>query len=300
MRAFYSDRYVIALPEGHQFPIVKYAMIRRLLDAEKTLAACQVSEPLPASRDEILLVHAADYYDRLVAGRLSEREVRRLGLPWSDALVGRSRLAVAGTLAAARAALTDGVGANLGGGTHHAFPDHGEGFCVLNDIAVAIRALRAEGLTRRAAVVDCDVHQGNGTAAIFSSDPEIFTLSLHGEKNYPLLKQQSTVDVALADETEDEEYLGLLSHHLAIVLDRFRPDVVFYQSGVDPYRDDRLGRLSLTFDGLKRRDLMVFRECRARSVPCVITLGGGYARHVADTVEAHCNTVRAAREVYGP
>lgn len=300
MRAFYSDRYVIALPEGHQFPIIKYSMIRRSLDAEKTLAPGQVSEPPPAARDEILLVHTADYYDRLVAGRLTEREVRRLGLPWSEALVGRSRLAVAGTLAAARAALTDGVGANLGGGTHHAFPDHGEGFCVLNDIAVAIRALRAEGLMRRAAVVDCDVHQGNGTAAIFSSDPETFTLSLHGEKNYPLLKQQSTVDVALADETEDEEYLGLLSHHLAIVLDRFRPDVVFYQSGVDPYRDDRLGRLALTFDGLKRRDLLVFRECRSRSVPCVITLGGGYARRVADTVEAHCNTVRAARAVYGP
>jgi acetoin utilization deacetylase AcuC-like enzyme len=158
--------------------------------------------------------------------------------------------------------------------------------------------LRAEGLIRRAAVVDCDVHQGNGTAAIFASDPEVFTLSLHGEKNYPLLKQQSTVDVGLADKTEDEEYLSLLSYHLGIVLDRFRPDILFYQSGVDPYRDDRLGRLALTIDGLKRRDLMVFHECRSRSLPCVITLGGGYARRVADTVEAHCNTVRAAREVY--
>jgi acetoin utilization deacetylase AcuC-like enzyme len=300
MRAFYSDRYVIALPDGHQFPIIKYAMIRQRLDAEKTLAPSQISEPPAAGRDEILLVHTADYYDRLVAGRLTEREVRRLGLPWSDALVGRSRLSVAGTLAAARAALIDGVGANLGGGTHHAFADHGEGFCVLNDIAVAIRALRAEGLIRRAAVVDCDVHQGNGTAAIFATDPEVFTLSLHGEKNYPLLKQQSTVDVPLADGTEDEEYLRLLSHHLAIVLDRFRPDIVFYQSGVDPYLDDRLGRLALTFDGLKRRDLTVFQECRSRSIPCVITLGGGYARRVADTVEAHCNTMRAARAVYGP
>ena len=299
MRAFYSDHYVIALPEGHQFPIIKYAMIRQRLDAEKTLAPSRVSEPMPAGRDEILLVHTEDYYDRLVAGRLSEREIRRLGLPWSEALVGRSRLSVAGTLAAARAALIDGVGANLGGGTHHAFADHGEGFCVLNDIAVAIRALRAEGFIRRAAVVDCDVHQGNGTAAIFATDPEVFTLSLHGEKNYPLLKQQSTVDVALADGTEDEEYLSLLAHHLAIALDRFRPDIVFYQSGVDPYRDDRLGRLALTFDGLKRRDLMVFQECRARALPCVITLGGGYARKVSDTVEAHCNTMRAARAVYG-
>ncbi|HVG20657.1 MAG TPA: histone deacetylase [Blastocatellia bacterium] len=300
MRAFYSDRYVIALPEGHRFPIIKYAMIRHRLGAEKTLAPSQVAEPPPAARDEILLVHTADYYDRLEAGRLTERELRRLGLPWSEALVGRSRISVAGTVCAARAALLDGVGANIGGGTHHAFAGHGEGFCVLNDIAVAIRALRAEGLIRRAAVVDCDVHQGNGTAAIFASDPEVFTLSLHGEKNYPLLKQQSTVDVPLADRTGDEEYLGLLSHHLAVVLDRFRPDVVFYQSGVDPYRDDRLGRLALTFDGLKRRDLMVFQQCRSRSVPCVITLGGGYARQVADTVEAHCNTMRAARAVYGP
>jgi acetoin utilization deacetylase AcuC-like enzyme len=300
MRAFYSDRYVIALPEGHQFPIIKYAMIRQRLEAEKTLAPSQISEPGLAERDEILLVHTADYYDRLVAGQLTAREIRRLGLPWTEALVGRSRLSVAGTIAASRAALIDGVGANLGGGTHHAFRDHGEGFCVLNDIAVAICALRAKGLIRRAAVVDCDVHQGDGTAAIFVNDPEVFTLSLHGKKNYPLLKQQSTVDVALEDETGDEEYLILLAHHLSTVLDRFRPDIVFYQSGVDPYVDDRLGRLALTLDGLKRRDLMVFHECRSRSLPCVITLGGGYARKVADTVEAHCNTVRAACSVYAP
>jgi acetoin utilization deacetylase AcuC-like enzyme len=299
MHAFYSDRYVIALPEGHQFPIIKYAMIRRRLEDEKALMPAQISEPRPAGREEILLVHTADYYDRLVAGCLSEREIRRLGLPWSEALVGRSLLSVAGTIEAARAALSEGVAANLGGGTHHAFRDHGEGFCVLNDIAIAICALRAEGLIRRAAVVDCDVHQGNGTAAIFADDPEVFTLSLHGEKNYPLLKQQSTVDVALADGTEDQEYLSLLSRHLAVVLDRFRPEIVFYQSGVDPYCDDRLGRLALTLDGLKRRDSMVFDECRARALPCVITLGGGYARKVSDTVEAHCNTIRAARAAYG-
>ena len=299
MRAFYSDRYVIALPEHHQFPIIKYAMIRQWLDREGTLAPSNISEPKPAERDEILLVHTPDYYDRLVAGQLSEREIRRLGLPWSEALVGRSRLSVAGTLAAARSALSSGIAANLGGGTHHAFADHGEGFCVLNDIAVAIRVLRAESLIQRAAIIDLDVHQGNGTAAIFRDDPEVFTLSLHGEKNYPLVKQQSTVDVALADGTGDEEYLSLLSLHLATVLDRFRPDVVFYQSGVDPFFDDRLGRLSLTHEGLKWRDLMVFTECRARAVPCVITLGGGYARNVADTVEAHCNTLRAARAVFG-
>ncbi|MGA9768956.1 MAG: histone deacetylase [Blastocatellia bacterium] len=299
MRAFYSDRYVIALPEHHQFPIIKYAMIRQWLDREGTITNHHISEPKPADRDLILLVHTEDYYDRLVAGQLSAREIRRLGLPWSEALVGRSRLSVAGTLAAARSALGDGIAANLGGGTHHAFADHGEGFCVLNDIAVAIRVLRAEGLIRRAAIVDLDVHQGNGTAAIFRDDPEVFTLSLHGEKNYPLVKQQSTVDVALADGTGDEEYLSLLSLHLATVMDRFRPDMVFYQSGVDPFFDDRLGRLSLTHEGLKWRDLMVLTECCARAVPCVITLGGGYARKVDDTVYAHCNTLRAARAVFG-
>jgi acetoin utilization deacetylase AcuC-like enzyme len=299
MKAYYSDRYVIPLPPQHRFPIVKYALIRERLDAEGTLKAQQLVHPPLIDRDEALLVHTADYYDRLVAGQLSEREIRRLGLPWSTALVGRSRVSVGGTLAAARAALADGVAANLGGGTHHAFADHGEGFCVLNDIAVAIRVLRAEGAIRRAAVIDLDVHQGNGTAVIFADDPEVFTLSLHGEKNYPLVKQQSTLDVALADGTETDEYLYALALHLAATLDRFRPDIVFYQAGVDPYFDDRLGRLALTLAGLRERDEMVFAACRARQLPCVITLGGGYARQVADTVEAHCNTIRAARMVFG-
>lgn len=300
MRAFYSDRYVITLPENHTFPITKYALIRNQLVAEGSLEESQISESPFAEREEILLVHTADYYDRMVEGQLTAREIRRLGLPWSESLVGRSRVSVGGTLAASRAALGEGAAANLGGGTHHAFADHGEGFCVLNDIAVAIQVLRAEGHVRRAAVIDCDVHQGNGTAAIFATDPEVFTLSLHGEKNYPLLKQESTIDVPLPDKTEDEEYLEQLKINLATALDRFRPDIVFYQAGVDPYKDDRLGRLSLTFDGLLRRDLMVMRACRERNMPCVITLGGGYARNVADTVEAHCNTLRAARKVFTP
>src|SRR5205085_7128102 len=295
MKAFYSDRYVIPLPPQHRFPIVKYALIRQRLDAEGVLKSHQLVRPPLVERDEALLVHTADYYDRLVAGHLTEREIRRLGLPWSTALVGRSRVSVGGTLAAARAAIADGVAANLGGGTHHAFADHGGGFCVLNDIAVAIRVLRAEGAIRRAAVIDLDVHQGNGTAAIFADDPEVFTLSLHGEKNYPLVKQQSTLDVALADGTDDDEYLYALALHLSPTLDRFRPDIVFYQAGVDPFFDDRLGRLALTMAGLRRRDEMVLMACRSRHLPCVITLGGGYARDVADTVEAHCNTIRAAR-----
>jgi acetoin utilization deacetylase AcuC-like enzyme len=298
MRAFYSDRYVITLPAQHQFPIIKYALIRQRLEAEGVLRSSAFIEPTLAERDEILLAHTPDYYDRLVAGQLTEREIRRLGLPWSEVLVGRSRASVGGTLGAARAAIDDGIAANLGGGTHHAFADHGEGFCVLNDIAIAIRVLRGEGAIHRAAVIDLDVHQGNGTAAIFADDPETFTLSLHGEKNYPLVKQQSTIDVALADRTGDGEYLDLLGHHLATIFDRFRPDVVFYQAGVDPFHDDRLGRLALTFAGLRQRDLMVLGACRKQSLPCVITLGGGYARNVADTVEAHCNTLRAASATF--
>ncbi|HYP29119.1 MAG TPA: histone deacetylase [Blastocatellia bacterium] len=300
MQASYSHRYVIRLPDNHTFPIIKYSMIRDRLVGEGTLNTSEIFEPRLAERDHIILVHTADYYDRLVEGRLTAREVRRLGLPWSESLVSRSRFSVAGTLSAARAALRDGVGANLGGGTHHAFADHGEGFCVLNDIAIAIRVLRSEGLINRAAVVDCDVHQGNGTADIFKDDPEVFTLSLHGEKNYPLVKQQSTIDVGLADGTEDEEYLATLAHHLPPILDRFRPEIVFYQAGVDPFEGDRLGKLSLSHEGLLRRDVLVFTECRSRSIPCVITLGGGYARDVNDTVEAHCNTIRAARGVFEP
>ena len=298
MHASYSDRYVIKLPDNHRFPIIKYSMIRDRLVAGGTLGPGQVVEPELAAREDILLVHSADYYDRLACGQLTPREVRRLGLPWSEALVSRSRFSVAGTVAAARAALVEGAAANLGGGTHHAFADHGEGFCVLNDIAIAIRLLRAEGLIRRACVIDCDVHQGNGTAHIFADDPEVFTLSLHGEKNYPLVKQQSTLDVGLDDGTRDKEYLDALARALPRAVERFRPDIIFYQAGVDPYEGDRLGRLALTLDGLRERDLMVFNHCMKNSIPTVITLGGGYSSEVADTVEAHCNTIRAARSVF--
>ena len=298
MRVFHSNQYTISLPDGHTFPISKYQKIRDRLVDEGTLSQAEVLEPEPAEREEILLVHTADYYDRFVAGGLTPREVRRLGLPWSEALVRRSRFSVAGTVHAARRAMAEGLSANLGGGTHHAFADHGEGFCVFNDIAVAARRLREEGQVRRAAVIDCDVHQGNGTAAIFADEPEVFTLSLHGEKNYPLVKQQSTLDIALADKTEDEEYLYLLEQSLEPVLDRFRPEIVFYQAGVDPLHSDRLGRLALTHEGLERRDRLVLSACRRRSLPCVITLGGGYARDIEETVAAHCNTIRVAAELF--
>src|SRR5438105_380353 len=279
-RVWTSARYAFPLPDGHRFPIAKYALLREQVLIDGIVTPDAMREPERALRDGLLLAHTADYVDSFASGTLSERDMRRIGFPWSPPLVERSLRAVGGTCEAAAAALDDGVSMNLGGGTHHAFADHGEGFCVFNDIAVAIRVLRAESALSRAAVVDLDVHQGNGTAAIFADDPEVFTLSLHGEKNYPLVKQQSTLDVALADGTDDEEYLYALALHLATTLDGFRPDIVFYQAGVDPFFDDRLGRLALTLTGLKRRDEMVLAACRARQLPCVITLGGGYAREV--------------------
>jgi acetoin utilization deacetylase AcuC-like enzyme len=299
MRVCYTPRYYADIGEGHVFPIRKFELVRDRLVAEGTLAPSEIYEPREAAVADVLLVHTEDYVTRLRAGALTPREVRRLGLPWSKALVRRSFLATAGTVAAARAALDEGLGANLAGGTHHAFPDHGEGFCVLNDVAVAVRVLRREGLARRAAVVDLDVHQGNGTAHIFADDPEVFTFSMHGAKNYPLFKLRSSLDVELADGTADEEYLEALARHLPRVF-AHAPEVVFYLGGADPFAGDKLGRLSLSIAGLRRRDELVLGECRARGVPVVTVMSGGYAADVNDTVEIHCNTVRAAKSVFEP
>jgi len=294
VRAFYSQ-HTLELPAAHTFPMHKYTLLRERLVSEGTLDAHRVEAAHLASRDEITRAHTAAYHDRFVLGQLARQEQLRLGLPWSEALVRRSRASVGATLDAAYTALADGVAVHLGGGTHHAFADHGEGFCVFNDIAVAVRVLRACGRIHRAAVVDCDVHHGNGTAALFAGDAETYTLSLHGARNYPLVKPPSTVDVALADGTCDAEYLHALDLELARLFAVFAPDIVFYQAGVDPYGDDRLGRLSLSLAGLAVRDERVLHACALRGVACVVTLGGGYARDVRDTVEAHCNTVRAAR-----
>jgi acetoin utilization deacetylase AcuC-like enzyme len=294
---FYTPRYYADIGEGHIFPIRKFELVCRRLLAEGTLAPSQVVEPEPAAVEDVLLVHTEDYVARLRAGALTPREIRRLGLPWSEALVRRSFLATSGTINAARRALSGGVASNLAGGTHHAFPDHGEGFCVLNDVAVAVRVLRRDGRAARAAVVDLDVHQGNGTATIFESDPSVFTFSMHGAKNYPLFKARSTLDVELEDGTGDEEYLTKLSGCLPRVF-AHAPEIVFYLGGADPYRGDKLGRLSLSIEGLRRRDELVLSECRARGVPVVTVMSGGYAANVEDTVEIHCNTIRAVREVF--
>jgi len=290
-----SSRYTFPLPEGHRFPVAKYAMLREAVIAEGIVPADRVLDPARASDDALELVHTRDYVQRFREGALDAAELRRLGFPWSEALVERSYRAVGGTIAAARHALQHGLAMNLAGGTHHAFPDHGEGFCVFNDVAVAIRLLRSEGLLRRAAVVDLDVHQGNGTHAIFAGDPDVFTFSMHGGRNYPFHKVAGTLDVELADGTGDDAYLDELAAALPRVLAASAPDLVVYIAGADPHEGDRLGRLALTFDGLARRDAMVLDLCREVGIPVAITIGGGYGRRIEDTVAAHLRTVRVAR-----
>jgi acetoin utilization deacetylase AcuC-like enzyme len=297
MRVCYTPRYYADIGEGHVFPIRKFELVRDRLVAEGTLSPAEIYEPREAPVSDVLLVHTDDYVTRLRAGSLTHKEIRKLGLPWSKALVRRSFLATAGTCAAARFALDEGVGANLAGGTHHAFPDHGEGFCVLNDVAVAVRVLQRDGRARRFAVVDLDVHQGNGTAHIFAEDDSVFTFSMHGAKNYPLFKLRSTLDVELADGTDDDEYLETLSRHLPQVFGH-GPDLVFYLGGADPFVGDKLGRLSLTHAGLRARDETVLRECRRRGFAVATVMSGGYAADINDTVEIHCNTIRAAKEIF--
>ncbi|HEX9963052.1 MAG TPA: histone deacetylase [Pyrinomonadaceae bacterium] len=296
-RIFYSPYYYADIGEGHVFPIKKFELVRDRLLAEGTLQTDEISEPEPAAVEDVLLVHTEDYVTRLMKGELTAKEIRRLGLPWSKSLVRRSFLATSGTISAALHALANGVASNLAGGTHHAFPDRGEGFCVLNDVAVAVRVLQREKLAERFLIVDCDVHQGNGTAFIFQNSPEVFTFSMHGAKNYPLHKEKSTLDLELPDGTIDEDFLEILSEALPRVF-LHNPDIVFYLGGADPFEKDKLGRLKLTKEGLRRRDEMVLQFAREREVPIVTTMSGGYASDINDTVEIHSNTIRAAKKVF--
>ncbi|MCW5960081.1 MAG: histone deacetylase [Pyrinomonadaceae bacterium] len=297
-KLFYSPHYYADIGEGHVFPIKKFELARDILLAERTVTAGEIEEPHPARIEDLTLVHTEDYVNRLKSGTLEKREIRRLGLPWTESLVRRTFLAVSGTINAAQTALKTGVSSNLAGGTHHAFPDRGEGFCVLNDVAVAIRVLQREGLAKRFLIIDCDVHQGNGTASIFQNDDEVFTFSIHGEKNYPLFKEVSNLDIELPDGTTDTIYLETLNEALDRIF-HHQPDIVFYLGGADPYVNDKLGRLSLSIEGLRQRDEMVLNYARSHSVPIVTTLSGGYAQDIRDTVEIHCNTIRAVKSVFG-
>ncbi len=299
MQLFYCDEFVLPLPPSHRFPMQKYALLReRLLRSGGFPANCFCVPP-GATEAQLLRVHDSDYYRRVTTGELTEYQVKLLGFPWSDALIERSRRSVGGTIAASRSALTEGVSVNLAGGTHHAFRDRGEGFCVFNDAVVAVRTLQAERAIERAVILDCDVHQGNGTASLAAGDGTLFTLSIHGERNYPLRKEQSDLDVPLPDGTGDQAYLQALKPALITALNSNRPQLAIYLAGADPFMHDRFGRLALTKDGLARRDRLVFELCRSHQVPVAVTMAGGYASDISDIVDIHSQTVRLAAELLG-
>jgi acetoin utilization deacetylase AcuC-like enzyme len=326
----YSDGYYLPIGE-HVFPAEKYRRIRDRLISTGLAEADDFLVPALASDQDILLVHKPEYVEKLKSGTLSPREEMEMEIPYSHNLVNSFWLAAGGSILAARQALSDGVSINVGGGFHHAFPDHGEGFCMIHDVAVAIRRMQRDDKIRTAMTVDCDVHQGNGTAAIFAGTRtasallpsaggstldssaqswplpgkirgahagDVFTISLHQHNNYPLWKPPSSIDVDLPDGIEDDDYLAWLDNALSSGLRQFDPELICYIAGADPYQEDQLGGLSLTIDGLKRRDELVFRVARARGIPVMVTYAGGYAQNVEDTVTIHCNTVAAAKKVF--
>ena len=290
MRAFAHDVYTYPLPPGHRFPLAKYRLVR---ERAERVAGIDVADARAAADDELLLAHESAYLGRVGRGDLARREMLALGLPWSPELVERARRSVGATLMAANAALADGVGANLGGGTHHAFADGGRGFCLFNDVVVAVRALRRSGRVERVLVVDLDVHQGDGTHAAFMDDPEAFTFSVNGFRNYPFRRVPGDLELDLADGTRDERYLEGLARLLPQALARSRPDLCFYLAGADPYAGDRLGRLALTKEGLAARDAVVRDALGRAGVPVCVTLAGGYAEPIGDTVEINLATLCA-------
>ncbi len=296
MRVSYSPDYTIPLPINHSFPMTKFSCLHTILLREDLLSLADIYEPSEISWEELSLVHSIDYLRKLRNGTLSSSEERRLGLPWSSALVRRSRLAVQGTLMAARMALKDGFAANLAGGTHHAFPDHGEGFCVLNDMAVTVKILMQENEVNRALIIDLDVHQGNGTAVAFRGDFNTFTFSLHCAKNYPFVKENSDLDVELNDGTSDAEYLDILNIHLSKILKIAQPDIIFYLAGVDVVAGDRYGRINLSREGLLKRERLVLGSIRELSIPTVILMAGGYASTPELTADFHADVHRVVAE----
>jgi acetoin utilization deacetylase AcuC-like enzyme len=299
MRAFYSDQFVLPLPSGHRFPMAKYRLLRDRLSAE--LPGVSLDVALPASDGELALVHMPSYIQAVAQGALTDAQQKEIGFPWTPAMVERSRRSTGATVMAARAALFggQGVSANLAGGTHHAYADRGSGFCVFNDAAVATRLMQAEwGRSNKqplnVAIIDLDVHQGNGTARIFERDAQVFTLSLHGARNFPFNKETSDLDIELPDGCNDTAYLDALEHALTELEARFQPGLVIYLAGADPHEGDRLGRLSLSFDGLEARDRRVFDWAWSKRIPLAFSMAGGYGKEMADTVQAQVNTYRVA------
>lgn len=297
MKAFYSDTFVLPLPPEHRFPMAKYRLLRERVIAEGILAAHDLLVPDAATDAEILRAHDADYLRRVANGLLTPQEIRRIGFPWSPEMVERSRRSSGATIMACRAALLDGVAVNLAGGTHHAFRDHGEGYCVFNDAAIAARAMQAEGRARRVVILDLDVHQGNGTAAILRGDPTVFTFSMHGAKNFPFHKEQGDLDIELPDGTTDAVYLELAEEGVRRALAMSGADIAIYLAGADPYHGDRLGRMAVSMAGLAERDRIVLGLCREASLPVALAMAGGYAKNVDDIVAIHAQTVRIAASI---
>jgi acetoin utilization deacetylase AcuC-like enzyme len=297
VKVFYSDHFVLPLPEGHRFPMAKYSMLRERVAADGICGPGELRAPRAVTDEEIMRAHTPGYLERVVSGSLTDKEIRRIGFPWSERMVERSRRASGGTLGACLAALEEGFAANLAGGTHHAFSNRGEGYCVFNDSAIAARAVQATGAAARVVVIDTDVHQGNGTAEILWGDPSVFTFSIHGAKNFPFHKEESDLDAPLPDGADDTEFLTVLERGLEAALEAADADLAIYLAGADPFEDDRLGRLSVTKAGLAERDRMVLKTCRDRGIPVAVTMAGGYARNVEDTVDVHFQSIKRAADL---
>ena len=292
MKAFYTDHFVLPLPEGHRFPMEKYS---RLRDLVSSISGLELVEAPPATDTQILYAHDPSYLIKVIEGKLSPKEQREIGFPWSEQMVERSRRSAGATVAAAKTALREGVAANLAGGTHHAYRDTGSGFCVFNDSAIAARTLQREvSQNLKIAVIDLDVHQGNGTASILQNDDSIFTLSIHGENNFPFKKEESDLDVGLADGCNDETYLQSLSKSLDQLDARFKPNCLIFLAGADPHEGDRLGRLKISKDGMRLRDETVFEYALSRQLPIAFSMAGGYGKEIESTVDIHFQTIKTA------
>jgi acetoin utilization deacetylase AcuC-like enzyme len=294
LKIYYHDQFVLPLPEGHRFPMPKYVLLRHRVVEAGLVSVDDLLVGPTASHEELYRAHDADYVRKVEMGELTEKEIRRIGFPWSPQLFERSRRSVGSTIAACRTALSEGLGINLAGGTHHAGRDFGQGFCVFNDSAVAARAMQAEGRVKRVVVLDCDVHQGNGTALIFADDPSVFTFSIHGAKNFPFHKEKSDLDSGLEDDADDAVFLDALEWGVPEAIERARADLAIYLAGADPYADDRLGRLAVTKRGLAERDRFVLGQCRRAGLPVAIAMAGGYGKDIKDTVDIHFETVKTA------
>ena len=300
MRVSYSPGYVAPLPEDHIFPMKKFSGLHDYLINNEIIHPNEVVEPSMADFANLCTVHTPRYSDGVWTGDLTKKEIKRMGLPWSKDLAIRSRLAVQGTINAGIMALQDGISGNLAGGTHHAMPDYGEGFCVYNDVAVAIKVLQHAKWVKKVLVIDCDVHQGNGTAKIFEDDEDVYTFSIHGQKNYPFVKPPSTYDIGLPDGTEDLEYIQTLNDALNKIFSTFTPDLVFYLAGIDPLKSDHFGRLLLTENGLEERERLVIESVTQKEFPLVLLLSGGYAPTLRETIEAHAIMYKTAKEISLP